>query len=340
MDTRQHPTTARTPRGPRRRKLLQLLLAIASTLALDPALAQSSYPTRSVRLVVSYAPGNVTDLLARIVAEQLSAKWGQPVVVDNRPGLGGSLGAEMVAKAPPDGYTLLFSAMAALGINPHVYAKVGYDPLKDFVPVVNIASPSLAIVVATPLKITTFKELVAYSKANPTALSYGTAGNGTAPHLNMEALKQQTGLVAQHVPYKSAPAVTTDVSGARIQIQQDASSVLLPHITAGRVTAIAAGGDKRLPQLPEVPSMSEAIPGFVPIVPWLGILAPAGTPAAIVARISQDVHDILQQPGVVEKLSGYGLAIADQGPEAFAKTLSMDYDRLGKLVKQLDIKVD
>jgi tripartite-type tricarboxylate transporter receptor subunit TctC len=230
--------------------------------------------------------------------------------------------------------------MAALAINPHVYANVGYDPLKDFKPVVNVAFPSIAIVVSPALKITTFKDLVAYSKAHPTELSYGTAGNGTAPHLNIEALKLQTGLVAQHVPYKSAPAVTTDVIAGRIQIQQDALSVLLPHINAGKVTAIAAGASKRLPQLPNVQSMSEAVPGFVPIVPWLGILVPAGTPPAIVTKINDDVHAILQQPDLVEKLATFGLTVTNEGPDAFAATLASDHARLGKLVKALAVKVD
>lgn len=323
----------------RRTWLASALVGLCALFA-GPAGAQAPYPAKPVRLVVGYAPGNVTDVLARIIADQLSQRWHQPVVVENRPGLGGSLGADLVAKAPPDGYTLLFSAMAALAINPHVYANVGYDPVQDFVPIVDVASPSLAIVVSPSLKVATFAELVAYGKQHPSALNYGTAGNGTAPHLNMEALKQQTGLVAQHVPYKSAPAVTTDVIGGRIQIQQDALSVLLPHINAGRVVAIAAGGDKRLPQLPNVPSMAEAIPGFAPIVPWLGILAPAGTPGAIVARIHQDVHAILQQPEVVARLAAQGLTVADEGPDAFARTLAADYARLGKLVKQLAIKVD
>ena len=333
----------RLDRSPRRNHLhhwLGCALLAACAVFAQPSVGQAKYPVKPVRLVVSYAPGNVTDLLARMVAEQLAVKWGQPVVVDNRAGQGGSLGADIVAKAPPDGYTLLFSAMAALAINPHVYPSVGYDPLKDFVPVVDIASPAIAIVVATSLKVSTFQDLVAYGKANPSALFYGSAGNGTAPHLNIEALKQQTGLAAQHVPYKSAPAVTADVVAGRIQIQQDALSVLLPQITAGRVVAIAAGGDKRLSQLPNVPSISEAIPGFRPIVPWLGILAPAGTPADIVARINDDVHAILQQPELVQKLAAQGLTVTYEGPEQFARTLATDYARLGKLVKELNVKVD
>jgi tripartite-type tricarboxylate transporter receptor subunit TctC len=322
----------------RRAMLAAAVVAGVGLLAQGPALAQAAYPAKPVRLVVSYAAGNVTDLLARIVADKLSHEWGQPVTVDNRPGEGGSLGAQLVAKAPADGYTLLFSAMAALAINPHVYSHVGYQALKDFSPVVSIAYPDLAIVVDPSLNITSFKELVAYSKAHPKALNYGTAGNGTVPHLNMEALKLRTGLVAQHVPYKSAAAVTSDVIGGRLQIQQDALSVVLPQVKAGRLTAIAAGATKRV--LPDVPSVSEAIPGFIPVVPWLGILAPAGTPAPIVAKIYQDVHAVLMQPEVQNKLLANGLTVSDEAPEAFTRTLAADYDRLGKLVKQLGIKVD
>ncbi|CAN5636469.1 tripartite tricarboxylate transporter substrate binding protein [soil metagenome] len=324
-------------------RLAPAALSLAAAFALlQPcaALAQAPYPARAVRLVVSYAPGNVTDLLARIVASKLASQWGQGVVVDNRAGQGGSLGAQMVAKAPADGYTLLFSAMAALAINPHVYANVGYDPLKDFVPVINVASPSLVMVVSPSLNVHTLKDLVAYSKAHPSGLNYGTAGNGTAPHLNMEALKQQTGLVAQHVPYKAAAAVTTDLLGGRVQIQQDALSVLLPQVAAGRLTPILAGNTRRLPQMPEVQSMTEAVPGFVPVMPWLGIFAPAGTPAAIVLKINQDVNAILKQPDVLDTLASNGLTAAGDSPDAFGKLLAADHERLGKLVRQLAIKVD
>ena len=333
----RHASTRATKRATLLNFALAALLGLSGAM---PASAQTPYPNKPVRLVVSYAAGNVTDLLARIVADKLSEKWGQQLVVDNKAGQGGSLGALIVAKAPADGYTLLFSAMAALAINPHVYPNIGYDGVKDFAPIISIASPNLAIVVDPSLKVTSFKALVEYSKASPNALSYGTAGNGTAPHLNMEALKLQTGLIAQHVPYKSAAAAMTDVMGGRLQIQQDSVSVFLPQIKAGRLTAIAAGNTKRLSQLPEVPSAAEAIPGFVPVVPWLGILAPVGTPANIVAKVSQDVHAILQRSDVQEKLAANGLIPTDEGPEAFTKSLASDHNRLGKLVRQLAIKVD
>ncbi len=322
-----------------RHLLLGLSLLGAGTAGAQTPSA-AAYPNRPVRMVVSYAAGNVTDLLARIVAEKLATKWGQPVTVDNRPGQGGSLGAQFAAKTPADGYTLLFSAMAAMAINPHVYSNVGYDINKDFAPIVSVAFPSFVMVVDPSLKVNNFKALVEYSKANPTALNYGTAGNGTVPHLNMEMLKLQTGLIAQHVPYKSAAAVTTDLIAGRVQIQQESMSVVLPHIKSNRLTPIAAGTIKRLAQLPDTPSLAEAVPAFTAVVPWLGILAPAGTPPAIVNKIYQDVLAILQQTDVQEKFAANGLILTGEGPEAFAKQMAHDYERLGKLVKQLALKVE
>lgn len=316
------------------------LLGAFSLQAQAQSANQAPYPNKPVRMVVSYAAGNVTDLLARVVAERLSEKWGQPVTVDNRPGQGGSLGAQIAVKAPTDGYTLLFSAMAAMAINPHVYASLGYDVRKDFVPVVNVAYPTSVMVVNPELKINSLSALIAYSKAHPTALNYGTAGNGTVPHLNMETLKAQTGLMAQHVPYKAASAVLTDVLGGRIQLQQEALSVLLPQVKAKKLVPIAASSPKRLTQLPDVPTITELFPKYQAVVPWLGIFAPAGTPKAIVDKINKDVDEILRQPEVQEKLQGNGLDTVGGSPEAFAKTITTDYDRMGKLVKQLGLKVD
>ncbi len=309
-----------------------------------PVQAQSSaaaaYPNRPVRMVVSYAAGNVTDILARIVADKLGEKWNQPVTVDNKPGQGGSLGAQLAAKAPADGYTLLFSAMAAMAINPHVYANLGYDVRKDFAPIINVAYPSGVIVASPALHITSLKALVDYSKANPTALNYGTAGNGTVPHLNMEAIKSITGLLAQHVPYKAAAGVMTDVMGGRLQLQGESLSVVLPQIKAGKLVPIAATSLTRLPQLPDLPTVTETVPGYVPVVPWLGIFAPVGTPPAILAKVNQDVTAILKMRDVQEKVATFGLTVSGDGPEAFGKTINGDYERLGKLVKQLDLKVD
>lgn len=332
-------------RAGRTLRAASLAAALLGT-ALTPSIARAqseqpaAYPSRPVRLIVSYAAGNVTDSLARVVAEKLAEKWGQPVTVDNRPGQGGSLGAQLAAKTPADGHTLLFSAMAALAINPHVYANVGYDAQKDFLPIVNVAYPTSVMVASPELKISKFADLVAYSKANPTALNYGTAGNGTVPHLNMEALKAQSGLIAQHVPYKAAAAVMTDVMGGRLQLQQESISVVLPQIQANKLVPIAASSSTRLAQLPDLPALSELVPGYVPVVPWLGILAPAGTPKPIIDKVHQDVSALLRQPEVQNRLGSLGLVIADDGPDAFARQIARDHERLGKLVRQVGLKVE
>ena len=323
------------------RALAAVALAGAASLPLQAqATDAGKYPERPVRLIVSYAAGNVTDSLARIVSDKLSAQWGQAVTVENRPGQGGSIGAQTAVKAPADGYTLLFSAMAAMAINPHVYSNLGYDVRKDFLPIINVAYPSSLIVATPALKINNFKALVDYSKANPTALNYGTAGNGTVPHLNMEAIKEMTGLVAQHVPYKAAAAVMTDVMGGRLQLQGESVAVVMPQIKAGNLVPIAATSVKRLPQLPDLPTVSELVPGYVPVVPWLGIFAPVGTPPAIIAKVNQDVMAILNMPDVQQRFQTVGLTTSGDGPQEFARTINSDYERLGKLVRQLGLKVD
>lgn len=332
-------TADRTGRRSRSRVAATGLAAVLAMASPWAAADETPYPARPVRMVVSYGAGNVTDTLARIICEGLSVKWGQPVTVENRPGQGGSLGAQFAAKAPADGYTLLFSAMAAMAINPHVYSSVGYDARKAFVPIVNVAYPSMVMAVTPGLGIDSLPKLVEYSKSHPMALNYGTAGNGTVSHLNMEQLKNSTGLVAQHVPYKAAGTVLTDLIGGRVQIQQDAPSVLLPQVKAGKVVAIAVA-PRRLPDLPEVPTLAELYPGFELITPWLGIFAPAGTPQAIVDAVNRDVREVMAKPEVRKQLAAAGLTAADGTPGEFAATVRKDQDRLAVLVQKLNLKVD
>lgn len=329
---------AKYPETNVKRILTAALAAAGLAMALaQPAAAQEAWPVKPVRMVVSYAPGNVTDVLARIVAEKLAEKWGQPVVVDNRAGQGGSLGAASVAHVPADGYTLLFSAMAAFGINPHVYKSVGYE-LKDFTPIAGVAYPRIVLAANADLKVNDLAELIQYSKTHP--VNYGSAGSGTVPHLNMEALKAQTGLVAEHVPYKSATAAMTDVIGGRIQLQQETASVLLAQIRAGKLKPLVIMNDKRLPQLPNVPAIKETLPAFQPITPWLGILAPAGLPKPIVDKVWQDVDAIIRQPAVLEKLQANSMDLLAANPAEFAKLIASDNERVGKLARALKLQVD
>lgn len=298
------------------------------------------YPNKPVRLVVSYAAGNITDMLARIVAQKLSEQLKQPFIVDNRPGQGGSFGAQIVSKAPPDGYTLVFAAMASFAINPHLYGSVGYDPNVDFSPIVGVAFPNGVLYANNDLKVNTLPELIRYSKANPGQLNYGSAGNGTVPHLNMEMLKAQTGMLATHVPYKAAGAVTTDVIGGSIQLAEESLGVVLPQIKAANVKAIVAFSKNRLSQLPNLPAITEILPDLEPVTPWLGILGPAGMPRERVDRIHAAVAAILRQPEVVAKLNANAMEVLNSDPSQFKSQIKIDYERLGKLVRDLKLKVD
>lgn len=303
--------------------------------------AHDDFPSRPVKLVTSYAAGNIADALARQVAQRLAEVWKQPVVVENRPGQGGSLGAQQVAKAPPDGYTLLFSAMAALAINPHVYSRVGYNPVQDFVPVTAVARTGPGILYVNPeLKVSSLSDLIALSKARPGFLNYGTAGSGTVPHLNTEALKVVTGLNATHVPYKAAAAVLNDVAGGQIHFAQESAGVVLPQVKSGRVKAIVATGTERIPALPELPAISEVVPGFIPIQPWMGLLVPAGTPAARIAGINAATQEVVRDAEFRERLQQLGLVPLGLGPEAFAQTLRKDLDRFEGMVKALKLQAD
>ena len=305
------------------------------------ARAQEAFPSRPVKLITSYAAGNIADSLARAVAQRLSEIWKQPVVVENRPGQGGSLGAQLASKVPPDGHTLLFSAMAALSINPHVYSRVGYQPVQDFMPITAIARTGAGILYVNPdLKVSTLSELIALSKSRPGWLNYGTAGSGTVPHLNTEALKAVTGLNATHIPYKSAAAVLNDVAGGQIHFAQESAGVVLPQVKAGRVRALVATGTERLTALPDLPAITEEVPGFVPIQPWMGLLAPAGTPTARVAAIDVAAQAMLREQDFKDRLQSLGLVPLGLGPDAFSQTLRSDLARFEGMVKTLKLQAD
>ncbi len=314
-----------------------------TTIALSPLTAhaaETAYPTKPVTIIVSYAPGNVTDTLARVVADGLSREWGQPVTVENRPGTGGSLGAQAAQRAPADGYTLLFSAMAAMAINPHVYANVGYDPLKDFDPLVAVAFPTGLLAVSNTIPVKTLPALVAYSQANPGKLNYASLGNGTVPHLNFELLKAATGLQAQHIPYKASSAATTDMVGGRVHLQQESLSVLMPIVREGKATALFTSSPERLPEMPDVPTATELVPDFTPLRPWLGLFVPAGVPEPIQAKLEADILTVLASPTFDERLASAGMVELGYGRERFAREVRDDHERLGALVKRLGVGVD
>jgi tripartite-type tricarboxylate transporter receptor subunit TctC len=324
------------------RNTLARLLAAALPLALamGPAAAQQDYPTKPIRLIVPFTPGGVTDTGARVVADKLGARLGQSVVVDNRPGASGNIGTQMVATAAPDGYTLLLGFDGTLVINPHVYAKVPFDTLKDFVPVSKIGDAVLIIVVHPSVPAKTLSELVAYSKTNPGGVSYGSAGTGSTPHLAGELLKARTGANFVHVPYKGGGQSMTDLVGGSLPMLYTAVAGAYPFVQKGQIRPIAVSSAQRLASLPEVPTVAESgVPGFESSS-WIGILAPAKTPQPIVDRLQRELHAVVQSPEVRERLASLGISALGNTPAEFGQQIRADLAKYDQIVKAAKVRVD
>ena len=316
------------------------VLAVLLTLASHAAAAQG-YPSKPVKMIVPASPGGVTDILARTVGQRLSEAWGQPVVVENRPGGGQIIGAEVVAKSLGDGYTLIVSDASTFVINPSLYGKLPYDPLKDFTPVVVLsqASPVLAIGASVPAS--SLQELIALAKAKPGSLSYGSMGSGIYNHISMEQLKQLAGIDIVHVPYKGSTPALTDLLSGQIAVFLVNLSVVEPHAKTGKLKILAAATAKRLALRPDLPTVSElGYPGFESGT-WFGMLGPANMPRDIVAKIHADVTRILGAPEFREQnITKLGLETVAISPDQFAQLIRADLERWGKLVRATGAKAD
>ncbi|PXW97577.1 tripartite-type tricarboxylate transporter receptor subunit TctC [Sphaerotilus hippei] len=299
-----------------------LIAGLALAALLPCVQAQDAWPAKPVKLIVPFAPGGTSDILGRLIGERLQTALKQPVVVENRAGAGGVLGADVVAKSPADGYTLLLGTIASHAINPAMKARMPYDALKDFAPVALLGSISNVLLVGTDQPFKTVKELIAAAKARPDGIPFGSAGLGSSQHLSGELFKLLAGADLAHVPYKgSAPAIQ-DVIGHQIPSSFETVTVALPHIQAGKVRALAVTSAQRSAALPGVPTMQEAgVAGF-DVASWQALYAPAGTPAAIVTRLNAEVEKILAQPEVKTRLDALGLVHTPQTPAQFA-----DYNR-------------
>ena len=328
----------------RTRRLTLLVIGLslttgASLVAAADAAAQG-FPSRPVRLVVPFPPGGPLDIVGRAIAQKLGEAWGQSVVVDNRPGAGGNIGAELVAKSAPDGYTVLMGALSTHAVNPSLYAKMPYDAVKDFAPITLVAITPNVLVVNASLPVNSAREFVAYAKANSGKLAFGSGSNGSAGHLAGELFKVETATDIVHVPYKGgAPAMQALLAGDT-QFMFDNLANATPQVKAGKLKALAVTTAQRSKLAPELPTMAEAgLPGF-DIATWFGLLAPAGTPPEVIAKWNAEVTKILNSPEMRERLTAQGAEPAPTTPDAFAAFIRSEIPKYARIVKASGAKVD
>jgi tripartite-type tricarboxylate transporter receptor subunit TctC len=328
----------------RRRELLAgssaLAAAAAYTSLLTPALAQPAYPSRPIRLVIPFAPGGVTDTSGRIVADYLSKKLGQQVVPDNRPGASGNIGSQAVATAEPDGHTLLLVLDGTFVINPHVYEKVPFNPVRDFAPVGKIGDSTIMLVAFPGTGIKSLAEVIARSKKEPGGLSYGTSGTGSITHIAGELLKQRSGANLTHVPYKGGGPAVADVLAGHIPLAFASAASIQGHLKSGKLVPIGVPSGRRSPQYPDVATFAESgVPNF-DINSWVGLVAPAKTPTAILQRLNAELNAALNDPTVREKLAASGIGASPGTAAGFGEVIRNELALYGPVVKAAGIKQD
>ncbi len=310
-------------------------------LALPAAQAQAqAWPAKPLKIIVPYSPGGTTDLLARLVGQELSKRLGQPVVVDNKPGANGMIGSDLVAKAPPDGYTLGIASPGSHAANQSLYKDIPYDTVKSFTPVTLAVSAPMLLVAHPSLGVNNVKELIAAAKAKPGAISYASGGSGSSQHLAMEYFKLMAGIDLNHIPYKGSAASYPDLIGGNVMTEIDVMPTALPPVKAGRLKGLATGSAKRLPMLPDLPTIAEAgVPGFE-YASWYGFVAPANLPKDVLAKLNAEIVRALKLPEIADKLSGAGVIVVAGTPEEFAAHIKSEMDKAAKVIKAANIKPD
>ena len=311
---------------------------LAALLAASAALAQS-YPNKPIRIVVPFAPGGTSDILARSLGPHVTAAWGQPVIVENRTGANGNVGAEFVVRSAPDGYTMLLSDVGALSINPSVYPSMPFDPAKDFSPIVMVSYSPHVLAVHPSVPVNSVQELIAYAKANPGKLNFANSGTGGAPHLAGVEFAQRTGVQWAYIPYKGGSQAVTDVIAGNANVLFNGMLATYPSVKGGRLRGLAISGAKRVPSAPELPTVAETLPGFE-TGSYQGLLAAAGTPRDIVARLNAEFTRILNTPEMTEMLARQGTEVRAGSPEALGTFIVNEKARWAKVVKEAGIKAD
>jgi tripartite-type tricarboxylate transporter receptor subunit TctC len=324
----------------RKTRALGYLIAPVFALAAIPAAHADNYPSKPIKMIVPFPAGGTTDVMARVISQELTRSWGQQVVVENKPGAGGNIGSDAVAKSPPDGYTLLMGTVGTHGINVSLYKNMPFDPVKDFEPITLVTAVPNILVVHPSLPVKSVKELINHAKSNPGKLNFASSGNGTSIHLAAELFKTMTGVQMAHVPYKGSAPALTDLIGGQVQLMFDNMPSALPHVKAGKLKAVAVTSSKRSPALPDVPTIAESgVPKFEATA-WFGALAPRGTPKEIVTKLNKEMARILQTSEVKERLLAQGAEPIGNSPEQFAAHIKAEIAKWERVVKESGAKVD
>ncbi len=318
--------------------MLKRALGAALLAAVPFATLAQSYPAKPVRILVPHPPGGNTDAIARMLADKMKDRWNQPVVVENRPGAAGNIGAEAASKSPPDGHTLLMTVSGTLVINKTLFTKLAHDP-DQFVPVAVIAQVPLALTVGPKVSATSAQSLVEFAKANPGKLNNASGGTGSVGHLAAEFFKSSIGANIVHVPYNGIAPAITDLAGGQIDLLFVEPGLSLPHVKTGKLRILAVGTEKRNPQMAEVPTLGELIPGFA-VADWFGMVAPPGTPMPIATAASAAVADALKQPDVAKRLADLNIDVVGSSPEEMGRRMATERERWGKVIRAGNIKVE
>lgn len=321
-------------------KISSQLVLSALLLAASSSAFPQAYPTKPIRIVVPLSAGGTTDVVMRLISPKLSESLGQQVVIDNRPGAGGNIGANVVAKATPDGYTLLMGTSSSHGTNVTLYSKMPYDAVNDFTPITLVGYVPFIMMVHPSLGVTSVKELIALAKSKPGQINYASSGNGTSSHLGMEMLKTMAGIDLIHIPYKGTAPANQDLLAGHVSIQFDGVPAALPFIRSGKVRGLAVTSPKRISAAPELPTIAESgVPGFE-YTAWVGIMAPAGIPREIVARLNTEITRILNLPEIKDRLLALGFEAAPSTPEQFATHIKAEIAKWEKVVKASGARLD
>jgi len=330
----------RSPGGRRACAPLDIVLVLAVAITAPCSAGAQSYPNKPVRIVVPFAPGGTTDILARLVGQRLGEAWRHPVVIDNRPGANGAPGTEMVAKSAPDGHTIVMGYLGSFAINPHLFPKLPYDPLRDFAPITLVAATTQAIVAHPSLPVQSARDLIALARRQPGQITYASAGIGAPSHLAGELFKMMARIDLVHVPYKGSGAATTDLLGGHVALSFGGLAAAMPYVKAQRLRVLAVAGSARSPAMPQVPTVAESgLPGF-DVTSWFGLLAPAGTPREVIGRLHGDVVKILKADDVRERLAADGAEVVANTPDEFAAYIKSELAKWGAVIKAAKIRAE